>query len=314
MMKRKMRSDRSPIVISVAQLINRPNISLCASWNSTGLVLAHNTTFNTSTFSIFINTENNIYIANRFLNFIRIWKQDNDNSIETISGNWNSLTSLFVTNGGDIYMDSNTNDQVDKWSLNTRSSVTIKNIYGGCISLFIDINNTLYCSINKDHQVVKAILHGNYSKWMAAAGTGCAGLSPYMLNQPNGIFVDTNFDLYVADTENNRIQKFTRRHQRFGVTLISNTTANFPLNRPTSVILDAEGYLFIVDSGNHRIIRSLPNRFQCLIGCSDTPCTTSDSLCQPRTIAFDTVGNLYVTDMNNQRVQKYLLARKSCGK
>ena len=210
-------------------------------------------------------------------------------------------------------MDSNTNDQVDKWSLNARNSVTIKNIHGGCSSLFVDINNTLYCSINNGHQVVKAILHGSYGKWMTAAGKGCAGAASNMLNQPNGIFVDTNFDLYVADTGNNRIQKFLHS-QLNGETLIDETLVNFSLNRPTSVILDAEGYLFIVDSGNHRIIRSLPSGFECLIGCSGIPCSTSSPLCEPRTIAFDNVGNLYVTDMNNERVQQFLLARKSCGK
>jgi hypothetical protein len=149
---------------------------------------------------------------------------------------------------------------------------------------------------------------------MNRVGTGCDGSASYLLNQLNGIFVDTNFDLYVADTVNDRIQKFAHG-QLNGITLIDSKTMNFILYRPTSIVLNADEYLFIVDSENHRIIRSLPNNgFECLIGCSDVPCSMFSQLCEPRTLAFDSIGNLYVSDLKNARVQQFLLTNKSCGK
>ncbi|CAF3836675.1 unnamed protein product, partial [Rotaria sordida] len=63
-----------------------------------------------------------------------------------------------------------------------------------CISLFIHIDNTLYCSIQNGHQVVKMSLNSNDSIFMTAAGTGCAGSTSDMLDQPFGIYVNINFD------------------------------------------------------------------------------------------------------------------------
>ncbi|CAF1532450.1 unnamed protein product, partial [Rotaria sordida] len=124
-----------------------------------------------------------------------------------------------------------------------------------CISLFIHIDNTLYCSIQNGHQVVKMSLNSNDSTFMTVAGTGCAGSTSDMLDQPFGIYVNINFDLYVADTGNNRVQLFYDGEMN-GRTVAGETLGKrFALNKPTSVILDADDNLFIVDSGNQRIIR-----------------------------------------------------------
>jgi glucose/arabinose dehydrogenase len=77
-----------------------------------------------------------------------------------------------------------------------------------------------------------------------------------MLNSPYGIFVDVNFDLYIADNKNNRIQLFKSGHLN-GTTVAGDNTISSELWEPSDIVLDADGYLFIADSGNNRIIRLL---------------------------------------------------------
>ncbi|CAF3812173.1 unnamed protein product [Rotaria sp. Silwood1] len=164
-----------------------------------------------------------------------------------------------------------------------------------------------------NHRVVKAALNNEQTVTVVVAGTGCPGPVPNTLDHPHGIFVDNQFNLYVADTDNNRIQFFAP-DQKNGITMAGyGAKVQFILNRPTSIVLDGDDYLFIVESQNHRIIRSIPNGFKCLVGCSGNSGITSSQLDYPQSMAFDTTGNIFVSDFNNHRIQKFQLTRNSCG-
>lgn len=181
-----------------------------------------------------------------------------------------------------------------------------------CYGLFLDVNNTLFCSLNAYHQVVSKSLSSNSNSWIVSAGVTCSGSASNALYYPHGIFVDATLNLYVADCGNNRIQKF-QPTQLSGVSVAgSSASGTITLNCPTSVVLDYDTYLFIVDSNNDRIIGSGPNGFQCIIGCSGSG-SASNQLSVPQNLFFDSYGNLYVTDRTNNRVQKFLYNGTSCG-
>ncbi len=135
-----------------------------------------------------------------------------------------------------------------------------------------------------------------------------------MLNQPKGLFVDINLNLYVADYGNNRIQ-FFQSGQLIGSTLVGNGAPGpITLNSPVGVILDADSNLFIADSGNNRILGSGPDGYRCLVGCSGTSGSASNQLDTPKILSFDSFGNIFVVDGSNSRIQKFFLATNSCGK
>jgi DNA-binding beta-propeller fold protein YncE len=203
---------------------------------------------------------------------------------------------------------------VDKWKFNEINSITVMNVTKGCFGLFIDINNTLYCSMRDGHQVIKGSLSSTVNMSSIAAGNGSRGSDLNMLDTPRGIFVNINLDLYVADCDNHRIQLF-KSGNLSGITVLSNTTSQpYTLNYPTGIVLDSDGYLFVVDSHNHRVIRSDPNGVRCLVGCLCKRGTESSELNTPRSLAFDSYGNIFVIDMNNHRIQKFFLATNSCSK
>ena len=262
-----------------------------------------------------MDVNNTVYVAANSLNRVLIWSEGNITPDRTISGGLNSPFAVCASITGDIYVDNGQiNYRVDKWSWNATTSTAVMNVTSKCISLFIDQQQTLYCSNDGGHKVVKMSLSSGSSTATIAAGTGASGSAPYLLNFPNGIFVDEKLNLYVADWGNNRIQLFQPDQPNATTVAGNGAPGTIALNRPLAVILDADGYLFISDSSNHRIIRSGPFGFQCLLGCSGAAGAASNQLNKPFTISFDSYGNLFVVDTDNNRIQKFLLATNSCGK
>jgi tripartite motif-containing protein 71 len=265
-------------------------------------------------YGIFINTNNTVYAASRASNQVLVWSDGSNTPIRNISGGLNTSFSLFVTNDGDVYVDNGAfNHRVDKWTSNATSGVVVMNVIDRCWSLFIDITNTLYCSNDQEHKVVKKSLNNSLDNVTVAAGNGTNGLASNMLHWPDGIFVDMNLTLYVADSGNHRIQIF-KPGQLNGTTVAGNgTNGTISLNGPTGITLDADGYLFIADQYNNRIIGSGPNGFRCIVGCSGGG-NASYQLSLPQQISFDSYGNMFISDKGNSRIQKFVFDTNSCGK
>jgi hypothetical protein len=219
-----------------------------------------------------------------------------------------------VTSDGDIYVDNGYSyGRVDKWASNMNNGVPAMYVSQQCYGLFIDISNILYCSLTYLHRIVTKSLNSTSNTTTVAVGIGCAGSTSYMLNSPCGIFVDINFDLYVADCGNSRIQLFASG-QSNGSTVAGNGASNtITLNCPTGIVLDADKYLFIVDQNNHRIVASGSNGFRCIVGCVGGG-SASNQLWYPQSMAFDSAGNMFVTDRDNVRIQKFILLNKTLGK
>ena len=264
---------------------------------------------------LFIDMNNTIYIVDRSNNRILMWFDGNVSSLQTRSGfNTYYSNSFFVTSEGDIYVDNGySNGRIDKWSVNATNSSTAMYITTSCNALFVDLNNTLYCSASIFNQVVVKSLDDISTTPRTIAGTGCRGSASDRLADPQGIFVDINFNLYVADNGNNRIQLFLPGQLNATTVVGSGAPGTITLAWPTDVILDADGYLFIVDQLNHRIVGSGPTGFRCVAGCSGTSGSASNELNYPQTMAFDSHGNIFVVDSWNDRVQKFLLNADSCG-
>ncbi|CAF1020616.1 unnamed protein product [Adineta steineri] len=295
---------------------NQPKFCPTATWNSNGITVANQSIVGRHPNAFFVNTNNTVYVANQEKNTIVVWQEDSNNPTKIISGGFMQPLSLFVTSNGDIYIDDGDhNGRVQKLSAATGTFATVMNINSSCAGLFVDIHDTLYCSMPDHHQVVKRSLIGSaMNSNVVAAGTGIYGSASNQLGSPRGIFVDVNLDLYVADCGNNRVQLF-QSGELHGITIAGSTTLNptITLRCPSGITLDAEKYLFIVDSGNHRIVGSGVNGFRCLAGCSGMG-SQSNQLTSPSSFSFDHSGNIFVTDQANHRIQKFQYLKESCDK
>jgi len=132
---------------------------------------------------------------------------------------------------------------------------------------------------------------------------GEPGNGPGQFNRAEGVFVDKNDILYVADSCNHRIQifttdgKFLRSYGKAG---------NGPgeMSYPYDICVDAEGNQFVCEFGNSRI--QVFDAHDHLIEILGGPGAGPGYFNNPWSIALDSHGNLYVADALNDRVQKFI--------
>jgi hypothetical protein len=294
---------------------NQPKLPSNATWCENGTTFVDNSIIGGAARGIFVKSDDTVYVAAHAKNQILVWSKDSIGLTRNLTVKLPDYTSLFVTMNGDIYFENgNEEGRIDKWTTSSASSIVAMKFSRHCYGLFIDINNTLYCSMKENNRVVKASLDGKNATEITVAGTGSSGSKSNELDMPWGIFVNTNFDLYVADPGNSRIQ-FFRPGELNGTTVAGNgIQKNLTLNFPTDVMLDADGYLYIADNHNGRVIRSKGVEFQCVIGCSGRRGSAPNELKDAYSIRFDSQSNLYVADEHSNRIQKFTLATSSCGK
>jgi DNA-binding beta-propeller fold protein YncE len=264
---------------------------------------------------MFISRDNMIYVAASSLNRLLVFKEGSSNFTMSYSTGSRSPHSVFLSMNGDVYMaNSYPNFVVERWTANASNSTLVMYTDAPCFGLFIDIHETLYCSMDTLHRVIKRSLTSYVNVSTTIAGTSASGSAQDQLSEPSGIFVDQRRNLYVADCGNHRIQLF--QPDQSNATTVAGLGApnTIVLRCPRAIVLDANAYMFITDSTHHRIVASGPNGFRCIAGCQGVSGSAANQLQSPSGLSFDSYGHLYVLDQLNSRIQKFVLLTNRCGK
>ncbi|CAF2637456.1 unnamed protein product [Rotaria sp. Silwood2] len=221
------------LLLYIEIFYNQPKFCESALWNPNATTLTNASTVGSYPSGIFIDIYNTVYVAVYWYNRVLVWPEGSFIPTRNITGNLNGPFSVFVTHNGDVYVDNGARGRIRKWSLNATRSITVMYVADVCAGLFIDNNNTLYCSQWTNNVIVKGSLDKDANASMIAAGNGTAGSASNLLSSPIGIFVDINFNLYVADSGNNRIQLF-QFGQLNAITVAGDgASINFALDYPT---------------------------------------------------------------------------------
>jgi uncharacterized protein (TIGR03437 family) len=156
------------------------------------------------------------------------------------------------------------------------------------------------------------------------AGNGILGFSgdggpatSASLSSPSAVAVDSEGNLYIADTSNERIRKVSggtittvAGNGTFGFSGDGGPGVNASLDNPTGVAVDSAGNIYIADTANGRIRKVSGGMITTIAGNStfgfsgDGGPAASASLNLPAAIAVDSAGNLYIADLANQRIRK----------
>ncbi|CAF3709000.1 unnamed protein product [Rotaria socialis] len=292
---------------------NRPKFCPNATWNVDGITVFDQSLIGNHARGIFVDSNDTLYAVAQDRSQILTLFKNSTNLLSPTNFLLANYTGIIVSIEGEIYLENGTESgRIVQWAKNTNTSVSVAYFPGNCFGLFIDQSNSLYCSMKEKNRVVKMSLNGKMSKIVNVAGTGTSGSGLEQFSGPWGIFVDNNFTLYVADSGNNRIQRF-QLGENIGATIAGNGTPNdLMLNNPTDIILDLDGNLFIAGNDNSRIIRVIHDAYHCVVGCNRNSTSPSEKLNKSYAVRFDSRGNLFVADECNHRIQKFTLATNSC--
>lgn len=130
---------------------------------------------------------------------------------------------------------------------------------------------------------------------------GSTGLGDGQFKTPQGVTTDQSGNIYVADLNNNRIEKFDSSGNfisKFG----SYGSGDGLFHAPTSVAVDKFGNIYVVDIGNYRVEKfDSSGNFISKFG---TQGSDNGQFMSPQGIAIDSSGNIYVVDLQNL-IQKF---------
>jgi sugar lactone lactonase YvrE len=167
----------------------------------------------------------------------------------------------------------------------------------------------------------------NSGQIITIAGTGTPGFDGdghsalnALFDNPEDIAVDSEGNVYVADSNNNRIRKID--HSTGEISTIAGNGAfeggaetgpalGASLSYPTGVVVAPSGIIYITDSGNAKIRKvDLDGNISTVAGNGnygyngDNIPAVNARLDSPNNVDLDNAGNLYIADWSNNRVRK----------
>ena len=234
---------------------NQPKFCSNRTWDPNGITVANLNTFAFTPLDIFITTNNSIYLSSQFQRYILFFTNPNSSFVNNISLNSIEVFSIFVTENNFIYY--STENGINKLSSDLTNETSVMNTCSVCYGIFIDIQKNIYCSLQYLHKVIRKSLTNHLDLVEIVGGTGSNGSTSYMLNGPYGIFVDTNFDLYVVDFGHDRIVGNGPNGFQCIVGCNGAGSAADQLHGPRSIAFDASGNIFVVDYYNKRVQKFL---------------------------------------------------------
>ncbi len=165
----------------------------------------------------------------------------------------------------------------------------------------VDPKGFIYVADTWNHRVQKFDLDGNFVAKIGPEQISVGG-EPGQFFGPRGLAVDAQGNLYVTDTGNHRVQKFSPNGEfiaQFG----SRGAGDGLLNEPVGIAIDNQGNILIADTWNQRVQKFNP-QFQSV---ASWPIAgwNSQSVVNKPYIAVDKDNNFYITDPENHRVTKY---------
>ncbi len=188
------------------------------------------------------------------------------------------------------------------------------------LGVAVDSNGNIYIADTHNNRV-REVSSGTIN---TIAGTGTPGFSgdagaatAAQLDDPAAVAVDSNFNVYIADENNDRIREIA------GGTI--NTVAgdgqqtysgdgglavNAGLDSPNGVAVDGGFNIYIGDTHNQRIreVASATGIINTIAGTgvkgyNGDGTGTSTELARPLGLAVDTSGNVYIADADNDRIR-----------
>lgn len=136
--------------------------------------------------------------------------------------------------------------------------------------------------------------------------TDVPGSGNNQFDRPLGVAVDANY-IYVADSNNNRVQVFNRTTRVYVASLGTGYgTGNYQFNGPADVAVDSAGNIYVADEGNARVQQFNSSRtYVRTYGTTGVPYLTDGYHYHlPSGVAAPQDGSIYLTEQRGHRLLK----------
>jgi streptogramin lyase len=254
-----------------------------------------------------------------------------------VSASFNNPYGISVDSNGSVYIGDYTNNRIRKitsdgvvstlagngtttFADGTGTNATFNQPWG----VTVDAAGSVYVADFGNHRIRKIGTQAvqiplNRAVVTLFAGNGTAAFADgtgtnARFNDPRGVAVDLQGNVYIADTTNNRIRKISplgvvtilAGQAAAGSTDGAGTSATF--NGPWAVAVDSAGTVYVTDTGGNRIRKITPGGVVTTLAGSGASGSSTDgtgasaTFWTPQGIAVDSAGTVYVAD--NSRIRK----------
>ncbi|MGH9909268.1 MAG: Ig-like domain-containing protein, partial [Nitrososphaerales archaeon] len=294
-----------------------PDVIFDTKWGSFG---SANGSFNTP-HAIAIDPLGNVYVADS--NNDRIQKFDSSGNFITKwgtagsgDGQFNFPEGLAIDSSDNVYVTDSNNNRIQKFD-SSGNFITKWGSFGSSDGQFnfpeglaIDSSDNVYVTDSNNNRIQKFTFANPCPvgttqivvgvcfvlKW------GTAGSGDAQFNFPEGLAIDSSGNIFVADSNNNRIQKFDSSGN-FITKLGSSGLGNGQFSSPRGVAVDSSGSLYVADTLNNRIQKfDSSSAFLTKMGSFGSD---NGQFKSPHGVIVDSSGSLYVADSLNHRIQKF---------
>jgi sugar lactone lactonase YvrE len=312
---------------------------------------------------VFVDSSGNVFIADQVNERIREVLAATGN-IQTVAGNGTygfsgdggPATSAQLSNPENVFVDSSGNIFIsDDGNARIREVVAATGIiqtvagngtYGfsgdggpatgaalrGPSGLFVDGSGNIFFADSANHRIREVdAATGNIQ---TVAGTGAGGFagdgglaSAASLDFPTGVFLDNYGNIFIADSQNNRIREVVAATGNIqtvagdgvgcGYTACPSPGDGGPatsaeLNSPEEVFVDSSANIFIADTGNLRVreVSATTGNIQTVAGNGtvsfggDGGPAVNAQLNGPEGVFVDGSGNIFIADRSNNRIRE----------
>jgi sugar lactone lactonase YvrE len=190
----------------------------------------------------------------------------------------------------------------------------------------VDASGNIYIADSRNNRIRKVAAPTGIIT--TVAGTGIAGYSGdsgpainAQLYTPQGVAVDASGNIYIADSQNNRVRKVTAATGI--ITTVAGTdiagysgdgmlAASAGLNNPSGIAIDASGNIYIADTQNNRVrkVTASTGIITTLAGNGtagyngDGILAASAELNGPQRLVVDEYDDVYISDTLNNRIRE----------